>query len=335
MAPVPRPPAEAVRAAREEAGAAVGALAFCAARRALVLAVALGVSGCSVIYSLGIGFVYDEVALPEAQVVRDVRYVEGSDLDKHRLNLFLPSPRSPRPWPAVVFVHGGGWTEGDKDLAFGGADVYGNIGRYFASRGIGAAVVGYRLLHDVTPEGQIEDVADAVAWVGEHIALYGGDPGALFLMGHSAGAQLATRVALDPDALPGTEAFGVCGVIAVSGAAYDLSDPETYALSNDPAYYARRFNPTGTDADWQTEASPIRFARADAPPFLILYAGGESKALQRQSRLLDAALREAGAQSEVVVVPGQSHERIVLALSRDDQTAGPAMLGFVRETECR
>ncbi len=310
-----------------------------------LLACALSASGCAVVYGLGIGLVYEEAELPEAQVLHDLRYVEGSDSEKHRLDLFLPTPDSVRtdPWPTVVFVHGGGWTEGDKDLAFGGADVYGNIGRFFASRGIGAVTVNYRLLPSVGWPEQITDVARAVAWVAEHIALYGGDPDALFLMGHSAGAQLAARVALDPEALAaaGASRERVCGVIAVSGAGYDLIDEETYALSNDPGYYARRFNPEpapakagGTDPDWQTDASPIRFADATAPPFLVLYAGGESRALQRQSRLLDAALGEAGAESVVVVVPRQSHERIVLTLSRDDQTAAPAMLDFVRATAC-
>ncbi len=305
-------------------------------RGVLLLLLALVASGCSLVYSLGIGLVYEGPELPDAQVVHDIRYLDGSDDPKHRLDLFLPTPDSVRtePWPTVIFVHGGGWTEGDKDLAFGGVEIYGNIGRYFASRGIGAVTVNYRLLHGVTWPEQIEDVAAAVEWVGEHIALYGGDPEALFLMGHSAGGQLATRVALDPEALPRTDAFDVCGVIAVSGAAYDLTDEETYALSNDPAYYGRRFNPTGTDADWQADASPIRFASSDAPAFLIIYAGGESRALQRQSQLLDTALTEAGAESTVIIVPGQSHERILLALSRDDETAGPAMLGFVREKEC-
>ncbi|MEM1043834.1 MAG: alpha/beta hydrolase [Bacteroidota bacterium] len=297
---------------------------------------ALSTSGCSLIYSAGIGLVYEGPELPDAQVIHDIRYLDGSDDPKHRLDLFLPTPDSVRaaPWPTVIFVHGGGWTEGDKDLAFGGVEVYGNIGRYFASRGIGAVTVNYRLLPGVAWLEQIEDVAAAVEWVGGQVALYGGDPGALFLMGHSAGAQLATHVALDPAALPETHAFGVCGVIAVSGAAYDLTDEETYALSNDPAYYARRFNPAGTDPDWQTDASPVRFASSDAPPFLIIYAGGESRALQRQSRLLDAALTDAGAEADIVIVPGQSHERIVLALSRDDETAGPGMLGFARGSEC-
>ncbi len=308
----------------------------------VLLALTFAASGCALVYRLGVGIYYDEVDLPDAQVIEDVPYA-GDGLAKHRLNLFLPTPDSVRTeggadgWPTVVFVHGGGWTEGDKDFEFGGADIYNNIGRYFASRGIGAATVSYRLLPGVRWPAQIDDVAQSVAWLHEHIADYGGDPDGLFLMGHSAGAQLAVRVALDPEPLQqlGLSTEFVCGVIAVSGAGYDLEDEETYALSNDPGYYARRFDPAGADPNWQREASPIRFVDADAPPFILFYAGGESQALQRQSRLLDEALSGAGAESEVVVVPGQSHERIVLTLSRDDKTAGPAMLRFVRTTTCR
>ncbi|MEP0548147.1 MAG: alpha/beta hydrolase [Rhodothermales bacterium] len=306
---------------------------------AIVLTFALVASGCGLFLRLGVGLVYDRVDLPEEQVIRDVPYA-ADGLAKHRLNLFLPTPDSVRAaggWPTVVFVHGGGWTEGDNDLEVGGADVYNNIGRFFASRGIGAATVSYRLLPDVRWPAQIDDVAAAVAWLHAHVGDYGGDPDGLVLMGHSAGAQLAARVAFDGEPLTaqGLSTDVVCGLIAVSGAGYDLEDEETYALSNDPAYYARRFDPDGTDPDWQTAASPLRFVDADAPPTLVLYAGGETEALQRQSQLLAAALAESAVAHEVVVVPGQSHERIVPTLSRDDRTAGPAMLDFVRSGTCR
>ncbi len=306
-------------------------------RCALIGAAAvLAFAGCQSALYVALQFVYDEAPLPADQVVRDVSYWTAQAPDpapeKHRLNLFLPDGAA-EPWPTVIFVHGGGWTEGDKDLTVGYRDVYNNIGRFFAARGIGAAVVNYGLLPEVDWPAQIEDVARAVAFVHERIGRYGGDPGALFLMGHSAGAQLAARVALDTAALApfGVPEEAICGVISVSGAALDLTDEKTYALSDDPAYYARRF---GTQPGWQAAASPIRFARPDAPPFLILFAGGESQALQRQSWLLNAALQEAGAASEVVVVPGMSHTRIVLALSRDDRTAGPAMLRFIRNAPC-
>ena len=307
----------------------------------VALPLALSLAGCTTAKSLAIGLFYNEARLPSANVVRDLAYVEGpgADAARHRLNLFVPLAdpvRGERPWPVVVFIHGGGWTEGSKDYAFGDADVYNNVGRFLARHGVGAAVISYRLMPGVTWREQNADAARAVAWTRAHVGAYGGDPADVFVMGHSAGAQLATRVALDP-ALRAV-AGDVCGAIPVSGAALDLTDRETYALEDNFDYYSARFSddrvaraaPPATPFPWQTEASPIRFAGPTAPPFLILYAGAETEALQRQSRLLDAALRAAGASSRVVVVPGQSHERVVLTLSRPDRTSGPAILDFVR-----
>lgn len=297
-----------------------------------LLFLAFAASGCFVYNRIGIALLYDEAKLPSEQVIQDIPYRTDAAADekKHRLNLFLPDGEG---WPTVVFIHGGGWTAGDKDLSVGGADVYGNIGRFFAARGIGAAVINYRLLYGVDWPAQIEDAAQAVAWVQEHIGEYGGDAEALFLMGHSAGAQLAARVALDETVLAAYDHSPdeVCGVIAVSGAAYAIGDEQTYKLGGDKDYFRKRF---GEEEGWEQAASVVPFARAEAPPFLIIYAGGETQSLQRQSQVLDAALQEAGAQSEVVVVPGESHERIVLALSRTDKTAGPAMLRFIENASC-
>jgi acetyl esterase/lipase len=114
-----------------------------------------------------------------------------------------------------------------------------------------------------------------------------------------------------------------------------MADPETYALGASRDYYVERFaGATTGDGEWVREASPVTFARADAPPALVLYAGGESRPLQHQAQLLHRALRSAGAQSELVKVPGEDHYRIVLALSRPDRTAAPAMLEFIRGTHC-
>ena len=316
-------------------------------RPALVLAAALAgsaaLSGCGLARSVAVDLVYDEVALPEENVRRDLATLPDGD-PKHRLNLFLPVADSvrQRPWPVVVFVHGGGWTEGDKDLTYGGEDVYNNVGRFLAQRGIGAATVSYRLMPGVTWREQVEDVGAAVAFLHETVGTYGGDPGGVVLMGHSAGAYLAAFVALAPD-LAGVGPGVVCGAVPVSGAGLDLEDRHTYALRDNFDYYSARFSPDrvrreqppAAPAPWQTEASPVTYVSPDDPPFLVLYAGGETEALQRQSRRLDAALRQAGVPSRIVVVPGKSHTRIVPTLSRDDQTAGPAILDFVRGLDCR
>jgi acetyl esterase/lipase len=183
-----------------------------------------------------------------------------------------------------------------------------------------------------------------VAHVHRTVGAHGGDPAALFLMGHSAGAHLAAHVALDTAVLAreGVPAAAVCGVIPVSGAALDLTDRPS--VRGDYDYYGARFAPPGVvvpeampdvPMPWQRDASVVPLVRPGAPPFLVLYAGGETRALQRQAELLVAALRKAAVPVTVAVVPGQSHERIVLTLSRNDRTAGPALLRFVRETRCR
>ena len=311
---------------------------------AIVLLLPLA-GGCSLAKSAVVGFVYDDADLPASHVQHDLAYRDTGH-PKHRLNLFLPLTDSVRaqPWPVVVFVHGGGWTTGDKDFRFGYADVYNNVGRFLATRGIGAATINYRLMPEVTWREQVADVAAAVAYLRQTVGSHGGNPDAVFLMGHSAGAYLASYVALDRLWLEaeGVPASAVCGAIPVSGAALDLTDRATYLLEDNFDYYAARFapdrvpriDPPPEPFAWQVEASPVRHVRADAPPFLMLYAGGETQALQRQSRLLAEALQEAGAHAETVVVPGKSHERIVPTLSRDDQTAGPALVRFVRTAPC-
>ena len=315
------------------------------ARALVVPLAALALGGCGLAQRAAVAVVYDRAELPAALVRPDLPYRAGGD-PKHRFDLFLPLADSvrARPWPTVVFVHGGGWTEGDRAYTFGGADVYGNIGRFFASHGVGAAVVSYRLQPDVAWRAQVGDVAAALAAVRDTVAARGGAP-QVVLMGHSAGAHLALRVALDREAQAraGLPAGAVCGVMPVSGAALDLRDRASFEIADNYAYYLARFAPPGTPrtdvppaepAPWQAEASVVPLVTPDAPPTLVLYAGGDYPALIRQNELLAEALRAAGAPVEVVVVPGRSHFRIVPTLSRDDQTAGPAMLAFVRGLGC-
>jgi acetyl esterase/lipase len=280
---------------------------------------------------VSIALLYKRAPLPGAQVKFDVPYVDHSLLAKQRLDLFLPKGTN---WPVFIFVHGGNWDGSDKGLRVGGADVYGNIGRFYAARGIGVAVINYRLQPTVSWREQVEDVAAATVWIHAHIAEYGGSPNRIFLGGHSAGAQLACHVALDPGPLAvyGLSPSIVDGVISVSGAGLDLVDQKTYELGAKRAYYADRFGNKGPREIWQQEASPVTYVTSNAPPFLILYAAGESKALQRQSQRLSEVLEREQVPYRLVVVPGQSHARMVLTLSRPDRTSADAILDFIYET---
>lgn len=294
---------------------------------------ALLLEGCAPVYWVGARLLYNTAPAPP-RVELDVPYDPAAPDDpKRRLDLYLPAVRD---FPLVVFVHGGGWAWGDRTQSFGGADVYRNIGRFLADHGIGTAVIGYRLVWPLEWQAQVGDVARAVAWVQSHAAEKGGRPDRVFLMGHSAGAQLAARVATDPSWLTTVhgDPAGLCGVVAVSGAGYDLGDIETYRAGFDPLYFAERFGGSRLDGTWWRDASVLPWLDGGDPPFLVVSASGESRGLRRQSTLFHDALRKAGIASTLVPVRGSSHERIILELSREDKTAGPAALKFLRETAC-
>jgi acetyl esterase/lipase len=279
----------------------------------------------------GMAVLYNRVEWPEERILRDLPYRGDSPDPKHHLDLFLPEGDN---WPVMVFIHGGGLNSGDKALRVCGKDVYGNIGRFYASQGIGVAIINYRLQPKVTWREQVDDAAQAVAWVYAHAARYGANTSRFFIAGHSAGAYLAARLALDPNPLRGLGLSPdiISGVVAASGAALDLTDSKTYQLGQKAWHYAARFRCGDTTDQWKKEASPVWCAAPGAPPFLIVSAERECEGLQRQSQLLHAALQRNNIPSQIVMVPGQNHCRLVLALSRADKPAAEAVLRFIRKT---
>lgn len=297
-------------------------------RIAVSLGVGLATFGCqSVKEFIGIQLFYDQ-APPAARLIEELPYRDNDP--RHLLDLHLPQGAG---WPTLVFVHGGGWTDGDKDMVVAGADVYGNVGRFFAERGYAVALVNYRLQPEVSWREQVADVADAIQWLHRHVDEYGGDPGAIFVSGHSAGAQLAARAVVD-DALMGEARRAVCGVIPISGGAYDLRDPETWKLGADREYHEERLRAGDPTDAWLTEASTVPLVDADDPPFLLLYSQREWESLGHQNRLLAEAIDDVGGTAEVIGVSGQNHARMVLAMSRPRTPVSTAILEFLRRTDC-
>lgn len=301
---------------------------------ALLLVIATTSACTAVAYRIGVPLFYRRADLPETQVVRDLPYRNGhaADREKHLLDLYRPNGTG---WPVMVFIHGGGWTSGDKSYRAGGADIYANIGRFYAARGIGVAVISYRLQPEVAWPAQLDDVAHAVAWVHANVARYGGDPDTIVLAGHSAGGQFAARIALDPGPLAtlGVDRRVVKGFVSVSGAGLDLTDEESWRLGQPRGYYERRFKNGDAGDGWMREASPVRFVDRTSPPALVVWAEGDPADLRRQGQVLATALRSAGVPTTTTVVPGSSHTRIVLTLSRADTVSARAILDFVKTVE--
>ena len=309
--------------------AAVAALALCA----------LGPAGCAgTLESLGAALAYRHAPLSAENVRLDLPYRidAAAHPDKHRLDLFLPAGEAAADggWPTLLFVHGGGWTEGDRATRVLGIEPMRNIGRFYAARGIGVAVVGYRLQPQVSWREQVDDVAQATAWVHREIAARGGDPDALYLAGHSAGAWLAAWVGLDDAALAraGMDRSSLCGLVLVSGAGYDMLDAQTYALGAKRAYYERLFG--DDDPDWAQAASILAHLDAPLPPTLVLSGAKEPPKFRRQGDLLFDALLSHGGRAQREVLAEQDHQRIVISMSRSGDPVSDAILAFLDATTC-
>ena len=143
-------------------------------------------------------------------IERDIAY--GSD-SLQKLDVFTKDGAKGKKMPVLLFVHGGGFTRGDKH-----GDFYpDNITLWAARNGMVGVNINYRLApKDPWPTG-VKDVASAVAWTKANIARYGGDPNRIVLFGHSAGANHVADYAAHPE-VRGAEASSVKGVVMVSPA---------------------------------------------------------------------------------------------------------------------
>jgi len=223
------------------------------------------------------------------------------------------------PTPAMIWVHGGGWSIGDK-----GNQMTDKV-RWMMGRGWTLVSVNYRLSPrpptrsaDVAP-GRVmypthnEDVAAAVAWVRSQAASLGVDPARVSLMGHSAGAGIVSQVATNPRFLPAGDAPLRCA-ITLDTEAYDI--PEV-ASGNDTQALLYQ-NAFGTDPAVWREASAVTHARPGLPRFFVVTRGASARVAM--SERFGAALRAVSVGAEVLRATGLDHEGVNDAIGRGDDT---------------
>jgi acetyl esterase/lipase len=221
----------------------------------------------------------------------------GSDA---RQKLDLARPQGTGQAPLLLFVHGGGWSIGDKRLGAG------QKGAHFLGQGWAFASTNYRLVPQARVEDQAADVAAAIAFLRRQPGV---DADRIVLMGHSAGAHLAALVATDPQFLTkaGVPMSAVRGVVLLDGAGYDVARQMAEPRNQVAAMYAQAF---GTNPKRQAALSPTRQSAApNAKNWLILPVATRRDSTA-QSNDLAAALRSGGSSAEVRPQPGKSHATI-------------------------
>src|SRR4249919_665789 len=226
-----------------------------------------------------------------------VEHAYGAD-PKQRLDLVKPAGVARA--PVLLFVHGGGWSIGDK------AHAAPDKARWANSKGWAFASANYRLVPQATVEQQAADVASAIAWLRANAAKEGLDPNRIVLMGHSAGAHLVALVGTDPRYLQtaGVPMAAVKGVVLLDGAGYDVPTQASAEMNLVKPMYEAAFS---NDPKRQAALSPTRHSAAPNVSRWLILPIERRQDSKAQSRGLGDALNRAGASATVVAVPGESH----------------------------
>lgn len=238
------------------------------------------------------------------------------DDPKQRLDLYLPQGEVANA-PVFLFLHGGGFREGDKAH-------YGSVAEPFVKAGVITAVASYRLTGSGAhyPD-QPDDVKSTVKWLFENIKQYGGNPEAIYVGGHSAGAILSADIGVDRAWLVemGMPKEIIKGIIPVSGP-YDVRargerPGEVYTYAPTP--------------ELREQASPILHVTDPVPAALV--AVGSEEGYQESSVAFTEALKEAGVGARYLLLEGEDHADTALSLANGESELFKQALGMIQETE--
>ena len=200
--------------------------------------------------------------------------------------------------PIHVFIHGGAWrTLGKRDSAFA-AETFVRAGAHFVA-------LGFELLPVATLDEMVQQVRSAIAWIFRNADRLGGDPGRIFVSGHSSGAHLAgTVVTTDWRAQFRLPPDVVKGALCISGT-YDL----------EPVRRSARNTYVQLDAGMVDRLSPARHADNIACPVVVGTGEHESDELKRQARDFAALAEGRGVPVRLIEGAGLNHFEIINTLA--------------------
>lgn len=213
------------------------------------------------------------------------------DHELQRLHWYAPS--APSAYPAVLFVHAGSWSGGD-------ATSYLRYASDLARRGFIAATMDYRLTPEAGWPEPLHDVCQAVAWMRADPLGLGVQRSALTLAGASAGAHLAAMAVLAP-----VEPMAV-GDVAAAVLWYPPLRLATMAGVPGAAGAVEALLGSLEPPDLEA-ASPLSHVVDTAPPILTMAGAADPICTEEDARRFHARLREEGAPTELVIVPGEPH----------------------------
>jgi acetyl esterase/lipase len=257
-----------------------------------------------------------EVTSLGVRVLENVQFGEASG-EPLLLDLCLPEHSATAPRPAVILVHGGSWTHGDKSQWLG-------ICQWLASDGFVAASIGYRLAPaHVFPAG-LDDLRTAVRWLKDpaQVAKYAIEPSRIGAFGGSAGGNLVSLLGVTGTG--STDSGDRVAAVVELSAPIDLTRNGPEQKSFYPYELSYLGCTSYADCPQAVAASPIFHVASGDPPFFVAQSTHERIPLVQSERFVDA-LRAGGVPTTFETRPGDRHSIAIL-----DAALRERILDFLR-----
>lgn len=238
--------------------------------------------------------------LPEgARTLLNIAYVPNGG-ERQMLDLYLPGTGTN--WPLIVWIHGGGWTGGNKENPPG-------LG--FLRHGFALASINYRLSQDAIFPAQLLDCKAAIRWLRAHATENGIDPNHIGVWGASAGGHLVALLGTTGD-VKEFDTGENSGVSSRVQAVCDWFGPTDFGRdpkADKPDSPQARLigGPVSQNIEKAQRANPIHYVNTDDPPFLIMHGDKDPVVPLEQSQLLADSLKKAGVKVTFHIVPGGEH----------------------------
>ncbi len=253
----------------------------------------------------------DAVKEKEIKFLDRVRWLQDVEIGKGgdkvlKMDIVMPGEKSAKPWPAIVYIHGGGWNHGSKDdHVMKLVDI--------AKRGYVAVAIQYRLTHEAIFPGQLEDCKLAIRYLRGKAKTYNIDTNRIGVWGNSAGGHLAALLGTTQGMAEFEGNGGWQEFSSDVNAIVDWSGPVDFSTEYANNYSSvtkllgvRAFD----DRERAARAMPTSYIAEETPPFLIIHGDNDAIVPYTQSVTLYEYLKEKGVDVTFKLLPGEGHQYV-------------------------
>jgi acetyl esterase/lipase len=235
------------------------------------------------------------------RIVPNITYLTANNWDA-KLDVYVPREAA-APNPTLIYIHGGGWVGGSKEMSWLQLLPY-------LEAGWSVVNVEYRLARVSLAPAAVEDCRCALRWVVRNAKQYNFDTNKLLVTGHSAGGHLSLTTGMLPSSAgldrecPGSEELKVAAIVNWFGISdvVDLLDGP-----NMKEYAVAWLSSMPNREEVARRVSPLTYVRAGLPPIITIHGDADPTVPYAQAVRLQEALNKAGVPNQLVTIPGGKH----------------------------